>query len=99
MVRSMVLAAVALVMIQATVCALADDKNSVPLPREAWPVAVPLDVSLADCERMGGQVINPKRWMCQIASANCEANKGFTVVMRDAYNTASSRLAACRKIH
>ena len=97
--RSLVLAAVALVIIQSRVCALADDKNSVPLPREQWPVSVPFDVSVADCERMGGQLTNPRRPLCQIVSANCEAHEGFIVVMRDAYNTASSRLAACRKMH
>jgi hypothetical protein len=97
LVRSLILAAVALVVIQSR--AFADDKNSVPLPREQWPVSVPFDVPVADCEKMGGTLINPRRPICQIVSANCAAHEGFIMVMRDAYITASSRLAACRKMH
>jgi hypothetical protein len=97
LVRSLILAAVALVVIQSR--AFADDKNSVPLPREQWPVSVPFDVPVADCEKMGGTLINPRRPLCQIVSANCAAHEGFIIVMRDAYITASSRLAACRKMH
>jgi hypothetical protein len=95
--RSLLLAAVALVAIQSR--AFADDKNSVPLPSDQWPVSVPLDVPVADCEKMGGTIINPRRPICQIVSANCAAHAGFMMVMRDPYFIGSGRLAACRKMH
>ena len=78
----------------------ADSQNSVPMPRETWPATVVYDVSLSNCDKMGGQLgAKASRQFCYISSASCEGHAGFKVVLRDAFTIGGSRLAACRKMH
>ena len=78
----------------------ADSQNSVPMPRETWPATVVYDVSLSNCDKMGGQLgVKASRQFCYISSASCEGHAGFKVVMRDAFTIGGSRLAACRKMN
>jgi len=80
----------------------ADSQNSVPMPRETWPATVVYDVSLSNCDKMGGQLgakASRGIQVCYISSASCEGHAGFKVVMRDAFTIGGSRLAACRKMH
>ncbi len=77
----------------------ADSQNSVALPRESWPATVVYDVSLKNCDGMGGKVSGRLgTQFCYIASADCDAHAGYKVVMRDAFTIGGARLAACRKL-
>jgi hypothetical protein len=79
----------------------ADSQNSVPMPRETWPATVVYDVSVSNCDKMGGQLgVTPRTGtqVCYISSASCEGHAGFKVVMRDAFQIGGSRLPACRKM-
>jgi hypothetical protein len=45
----------------------ADSQNSVPMPRETWPATVVYDVSLSNCDKMGGQLgVKASRQFCYI---------------------------------
>ena len=89
-----------LLLAAATTYAHADSQNSVPMPRETWPATVVYDVTLSNCDKMGGQLgAKASRQFCYISSASCEGHAGFKVVMRDAFTIGGSRLAACRKMN
>src|SRR6185312_13539694 len=45
-----------LLLAAATTYAHADSQNSVPMPRETWPATVVYDVTLSNCDKMGGQL-------------------------------------------
>jgi hypothetical protein len=99
MLRKSILTLATLGALQPVVYARADDKNSVPLPRDQWPVSVVFDVPSEKCDAMGG-TLNAARGpkTCYIPPAKCETIAGFKVVMRDYYTSGSGRLAACRKM-
>jgi hypothetical protein len=74
------------------------DMHVVSLPQGQWPGNVVVDISQDKCESLTGARVSPGRNvnLCYITTAMCETNKGWHVVMRDAYMTAAARIAACR---
>jgi hypothetical protein len=91
---------IAIISLVGTTTAKADDKNSVPLPRDQWPATIYLDVQNANCESMGGKLQGKlgQSQVCYIASTDCESHAGFKVVTRDAYKIGSARLIACHNM-
>ena len=74
------------------------DMHVVPLPQGQWPANVVVDISQDKCENLTGARIAPGRNvnLCYITTSMCETNKGWHVVMRDAYMIGAARIAACR---